>query len=113
MQLSDESVSSIMAPYMNPSFSGGDTDSSSGHLSPNSFPGNDIGSDIAIIGLSFQFPEADTEESLWELMNSGRSAATEFPPDRLSSVKYFDVEDARTGTVGVVGICLLLCINTV
>jgi len=84
-------------------------DSSSDRNSPSSVDGNDIGPDIAIIGLSFQFPEADTEESLWELMNSGRSAATEFPADRLSSTKFFDHEDLRTGTVNTVApsfVCL-------
>lgn len=92
---------------MNPGSSGAD-DSSSDRLSPSSVDGNEIGPDIAIIGLSFQFPEADTEESLWVLMNSGRSAATEFPADRLSSTKFFDTEDLRTGTVQTTALYLLI-----
>ncbi|QDG75024.1 SDR family NAD(P)-dependent oxidoreductase [Labrenzia sp. PHM005] len=38
--------------------------------------------DIAIVGMSFRFPKADTPEEFWTLLSQGQSAVTEIPPDR-------------------------------
>ncbi|KAK0667279.1 lovastatin diketide synthase LovF [Cercophora samala] len=40
--------------------------------------------DIAVVGLAFEFPGASTTSAFWDLLVSGKCAATTFPSDRLS-----------------------------
>ncbi|KAI9740047.1 MAG: polyketide synthase [Claussenomyces sp. TS43310] len=87
-----------MAPYLSSTPRGTDV-SSSDYPSPKPFDGNGTGQDIAIIGFSFQFPEADSSDSLWELMAAGRCVASKFPPDRLSTTRYHALDDSRPGTI--------------
>lgn len=63
------------------------------------FDGRDTSQDIAIIGFSFLFPDANSEDSLWEVVVSGKCAATEFPSDRLTATRYHAVDDSRPGTI--------------
>ncbi|KAI0142877.1 putative polyketide synthase [Xylariaceae sp. FL1272] len=55
--------------------------------------------DIAVIGFSFEFPHASSEESLWTLIVNGESTARKFPPDRLSGTRYHDPNRTRPGTI--------------
>ncbi|KAI1260128.1 putative polyketide synthase [Xylariaceae sp. FL1019] len=55
--------------------------------------------DIAVLGFSFEFPQASSEESLWSLIVNGESTARTFPPDRLSSTRYHDPNRTRPGTI--------------
>jgi hypothetical protein len=59
----------------------------------------DRNSDIAIIGFSFEFPEADTVEDFWDLMIEGRCVASEFPRNRLEKFRYHSLDESRKGTV--------------
>ncbi|KAI0904706.1 putative polyketide synthase [Ustulina deusta] len=52
-------------------------------------------SDIAIIGFSFEFPQANTVDSFWELMLSGSQAATNFPSTRLCNTKFHGDDKSR------------------
>lgn len=40
---------------------------------------------IAVIGIGCRYAQADSLEEFWSLINSGRNAATEVPPDRFRS----------------------------
>jgi hypothetical protein len=55
--------------------------------------------DIAIVGFSFQLPQAGTINDFWDLMISGRCTASEFPPDRLCSSKYHGSHGSVKGSV--------------
>ncbi|WP_127530132.1 SDR family NAD(P)-dependent oxidoreductase [Paenibacillus kobensis] len=46
--------------------------------------------DIAIIGLSGRFPEADTLEQFWNNLINSRDSITEVPPDRWDANRYYD-----------------------
>ncbi|KAI0376971.1 putative polyketide synthase [Hypomontagnella monticulosa] len=59
----------------------------------------DVLSSIAIIGLSFQFPQASSTEAFWELMMSGKRTATQFPPNRLSDGKYHRVDHSSRNSI--------------
>lgn len=57
---------------------------------------------IAVIGLSFKFPQgADSEESFWSMLMEGRCASTEFPKDRLDISSSYHPDGNREGSVGV------------
>jgi acyl transferase domain-containing protein/acyl carrier protein/UDP-glucose 4-epimerase/SAM-dependent methyltransferase len=55
--------------------------------------------DIAIIGMSFQLPEADNPRSFWESLQSGKSSIRQIPRDRWDYRDYYhpDPEKAREG----------------
>ncbi|KAF3057128.1 Lovastatin diketide synthase LovF [Daldinia childiae] len=55
--------------------------------------------DIAIIGLSFLLPEANSTESFWDLLISGKCVASEFPPERLCNSRHHDGGNDGTGTI--------------
>ncbi|KAI1772031.1 putative polyketide synthase [Hypoxylon cercidicola] len=63
--------------------------------------------DIAIIGLSFQFPGANSPDSYWELMLSGKCKASDFPPHRISKAKYHESDETRKGTISPSKACFL------
>ncbi|KAI1490502.1 putative polyketide synthase [Biscogniauxia mediterranea] len=69
--------------------------------------GKDISQDIAIVGFSFLFPGADSPDSLWELISSGKCMATEFPKSRISTSRYHAVDDSRPGTIRPTRACFL------
>lgn len=59
-----------------------------------------LSSDIAIIGLAYEFPQgATTEESFWEMVLEGRSASTEFPPDRMNIDAFYHPDANRPSSV--------------
>ncbi|KAI0378120.1 putative polyketide synthase [Hypomontagnella monticulosa] len=57
--------------------------------------GDSSSSDIAIVGFSFLFPQADSVDSFWDLLVSGRQAAIEFPSNRLCSSKFYGDDESR------------------
>ncbi|KAI1205339.1 putative polyketide synthase [Annulohypoxylon truncatum] len=61
--------------------------------------GDDTHRDIAIIGFSFQFPQADSTESFWELLISGSCASSEFPPSRFHNIALH--ESGNDGTANI------------
>jgi thioester reductase-like protein len=52
---------------------------------------------IAIVGMACRFPGGEDLEGFWRLLQQGRSAITEVPPDRWSLADY---HDPRPGTPG-------------
>ncbi|KAL2201453.1 putative polyketide synthase [Corynascus similis CBS 632.67] len=48
----------------------------------------DRSQDIAIVGFSFDFPGANSEDAFWELLTKGKCAAAPFPPDRFHSSRF-------------------------
>ncbi|KAK3302901.1 putative polyketide synthase [Chaetomium strumarium] len=50
--------------------------------------GRDTSQDIAIIGFSFEFPGANSEDAFWDLLTQGQCAATPFPPDRFHYSRF-------------------------
>jgi acyl transferase domain-containing protein len=65
---------------------------------------DDVCTPIAIVGLAFEFPnEATSVESFWRMICEGRSASTEFPPDRLNINAFYHPDDDRPSTIAVRG----------
>jgi hypothetical protein len=55
---------------------------------------------IAIIGMSFKFPDSATSgESFWSMMMDGRCASSLFPPDRLDGASIFHPDPNRSDSV--------------
>lgn len=55
---------------------------------------------IAIVGLSFEFPQdATSSDAFWELLLSKRNTATEFPKDRLNVSAMYHPDRNRRGQV--------------
>lgn len=54
--------------------------------------------DIAIIGISGRYPQADNLEEFWANLREGRDCITEIPPRRWDYRKYFNPERNRPGT---------------
>ncbi|KFY34489.1 hypothetical protein V494_06724 [Pseudogymnoascus sp. VKM F-4513 (FW-928)] len=56
--------------------------------------GNDIESvprhEIAVVGMSGRFPESDTLDELWELLESGTAAHKEIPSERFNVDDFYD-----------------------
>lgn len=52
--------------------------------------------DIAIIGLSGRYPQADNLDEFWEVLKSGRDCITEIPAERWDLLKYYD-PDKKAG----------------
>ncbi|KAK6958414.1 hypothetical protein Daesc_001214 [Daldinia eschscholtzii] len=51
---------------------------------------------IAIIGMSFQFPDdATSAESFWSMMMEGRCASRDFPADRLGGSALYHPDPSR------------------
>lgn len=53
--------------------------------------------DIAIIGISGRYPEADNLEEFWENLKTGKDCITEIPPDRWDYTGEFDPERGKEG----------------
>lgn len=55
---------------------------------------------IAIVGISFEFPQGATSaDAFWELLMSGRNTATEIPKSRLSISAMYHPDRNRNGQV--------------
>ena len=55
---------------------------------------------LAIIGMASRFPQdGDTNEKFWELLMSGKSAMTPFPPDRINMAGHYHPDAEHGGTV--------------
>ncbi|KFY26331.1 hypothetical protein V491_01342, partial [Pseudogymnoascus sp. VKM F-3775] len=66
-----------------------------GEYEPTPMPfGNDIESvprhEIAVVGMSGRFPESDTLDELWELLESGATAHKEIPSTRFNVDDFYD-----------------------
>ena len=55
---------------------------------PQSMP--DTSHDVAIVCFSFDFPAANSEESLWDLVMQGKCAALPFPKDRFQHARFHE-----------------------
>jgi len=55
--------------------------------------------DIAIIGMSCQFPGADNPRAYWDLLFQSRSAITEVPPSRWDVARFYDPDPSVPGKV--------------
>lgn len=62
----------------------------------------DASEPIAIIGVATRFPhEATTTNNLWDFLLKGRSAWSEFPPDRIDSRGHYHPDPEHGGTVRI------------
>ncbi|MEJ2621307.1 MAG: SDR family NAD(P)-dependent oxidoreductase, partial [Candidatus Thiodiazotropha sp.] len=53
--------------------------------------------DIAIIGLSGRYPQADNVQAFWENLRCAKDCITEIPPGRWDHSPYFDVDKGKSG----------------
>ena len=61
----------------------------------------DILEPIAVVGLSFKFPqEATSTQAFWEMMSTRRCAMTEFPADRWNQGAFYHPDPDRYDAVG-------------
>ena len=57
---------------------------------------------IAIIGLSFKFPqEAISEDSFWDMIVRKRCASTDVPKDRMNVNAFFSPDTQKQNTVQI------------
>lgn len=57
---------------------------------------------IAIVGMACRFPQdAETPEKLWDMLMNGRSAATEFPENKMNMSAHYHPDPAHGGTVSL------------
>lgn len=54
--------------------------------------------DIAIVGLSGKYPQADDLDQFWENLCQGKNSVTEIPKERWDYQLYFDSNKNKTGT---------------
>lgn len=60
--------------------------------------------DIAIIGFSLKFPgDATSPMGFWEMLKAGRTAATEFPADRINLAGHYHSDTSRLDTMHLRG----------
>lgn len=57
----------------------------------------EAGQDIAIVGLSGRYPQADDLEAFWENLVNGIDCITEVPRDRWDHHRYFDADRSEPG----------------
>lgn len=55
--------------------------------------------DIAIIGISGRYPDANNIDEFWENLKKGRDSIKEIPSDRWDLTKYFDADKNKKGKV--------------
>lgn len=55
--------------------------------------------DIAIIGLSGRYPEAENVEALWENLKAGKDCIREIPKERWDYSLYYDADEIRPGKI--------------
>ncbi|HYD79452.1 MAG TPA: SDR family NAD(P)-dependent oxidoreductase [Paucimonas sp.] len=53
--------------------------------------------EVAIVGLSGRYPQAENLEAFWENLKAGRDCITEIPADRWDHALYFDPDRNRIG----------------
>ncbi|MFH6942770.1 SDR family NAD(P)-dependent oxidoreductase [Flavobacterium sp. FlaQc-50] len=53
--------------------------------------------DVAIVGLSGRYPQADSIEEFWENLKIGKDCITEIPEDRWNIEGFFDTEKGKSG----------------
>lgn len=59
---------------------------------------------LAIVGLAFEFPqEATSVEGFWRMLCEGRSASTDFPPDRLNIDTFYHPDQSRPSSIPLRG----------
>jgi polyketide synthase PksN len=56
-----------------------------------------LSQDIAIVGLSGRYPQADNLEQFWENLSAGKDCVTEIPEDRWDYRLYFDADKSVPG----------------
>jgi acyl transferase domain-containing protein len=62
--------------------------------------GNSGDEPIAIIGLDFEFPQGATSDpASWQMILDGRSASTEFSPDRMNIDAFYHPDLNRSSSV--------------
>lgn len=55
---------------------------------------------LAIVGMAFEFPDdAVSAEGFWNMLQAGRSASKEFPPDRIHIDAYYHPDGTRPSSV--------------
>ncbi|MCJ1387139.1 hypothetical protein MMC17_010268 [Xylographa soralifera] len=80
------------------------TNAPSGQQKPYSGGDTDEIEPVAIVGISFKFPQdATSANGFWKLMMEGRCTATEFPPARLSLTSVHHPDPNRRDTTPVRG----------
>ncbi len=58
--------------------------------------------DIAIIGMSCRFPgEASSIEGLWQMIEDGQCAYSDFPKDRFNIDGFYHPDGHRQGSVSI------------
>ncbi|MEC1541502.1 polyketide synthase PksM [Bacillus subtilis] len=63
-------------------------------------PTNTLASrDIAIIGISGRYPQAETAEDFWNNLKEGRNCIEEIPKDRWDWKAYYDKEKGKEGSI--------------
>lgn len=73
-----------------------------GTSSPSTSESSDLedGPALAIVGLSFEFPEeATSSEKFWEMIIEGRCASKDIPEDRMNIENYYHPDETRASTV--------------
>ncbi|QLJ03665.1 SDR family NAD(P)-dependent oxidoreductase [Streptomyces sp. NEAU-sy36] len=59
-----------------------------------------VGNDIAIVGISGRYPEAEDLDEFWQNLRSGRDCIREVPAERWDHRRYADVEGSSSGRWG-------------
>lgn len=58
---------------------------------------------IAVVGVSCRFPgDATNPAAFWSMLDNGKSAHSEFPPDRVNINGFYHPSGDRQGTVGAI-----------
>ncbi len=68
-----------------------------GREAPGTKTANTGAVDVAIIGVSGRFPQAENLEQYWRNLKEGRDCITEIPGRRWDSGRYFDPEKGKVG----------------
>ncbi|KAL2818527.1 hypothetical protein BDW59DRAFT_165475 [Aspergillus cavernicola] len=64
----------------------------------------DILMPLAVVGLSFKFPQnATSPEGFWDLLEAGRSASTQFPASRMNIDAHYHQDRSRLDAISVRG----------
>ncbi|KAL2835360.1 hypothetical protein BJY01DRAFT_252737 [Aspergillus pseudoustus] len=64
----------------------------------------DILTPLAIVGLSFKFPQdATSPEGFWDILEAGRSTSTEFPSSRMNIDAHYHRDRSRVDAISVRG----------
>ncbi|PAY12901.1 SDR family NAD(P)-dependent oxidoreductase [Bacillus sp. 7705b] len=58
-----------------------------------------VSRDVAIIGISGRYPQAETAEEFWNNLKEGRNCIEEIPKDRWDWKAYYDKEKGKEGSI--------------